>query len=254
MIRRRCRGFSRPSAIAASTAASITPSPRWRSSSPSRTRSGSHASAGTVPGSIRPRVTGATDLAAVHLPVGGQVKGPPGMSRYGGTHARAGTGSEHEPGTPPPALCQARSPGRPSRYPAAAARAYWPRSRRPSPQRRPPGQGNRPALPPRRVSRDHGTGCRQRPGRADRSYLHRPIPRVRPPGPDRWDCDLAFRPARHRTGLFRRDRPARRRRRRRPPVRGQCPHPRTPGNPARSRTAAGPVHRATVHASSAPGS
>ena len=49
MIRRRCRGFSRPSAIAASTAASITPSPRWRSSSPSRTRSGSHASASTVP-------------------------------------------------------------------------------------------------------------------------------------------------------------------------------------------------------------
>ena len=47
--RRRCRGFSRPSAAAASTAASITPSPRCRSSSPSRTRSGSHASASTVP-------------------------------------------------------------------------------------------------------------------------------------------------------------------------------------------------------------
>ena len=66
--------------------------------------------------------------------------------------------------------------------------------------------------------------------------------------------NLAFWPARHRTGLLRRDRPARRRRRRRPPVREQCPHPRTPGNPARSRTAAGPVHRATVHASSATGS
>ena len=49
MIRRRCRGFSRPAAIASPTAASITPSPRWRSSSPSRTRSGSHASASTVP-------------------------------------------------------------------------------------------------------------------------------------------------------------------------------------------------------------
>ena len=49
MIRRRCRGFSLPAAIAASTAASITPSPRWRSSSPSRTRSGSHPSASTVP-------------------------------------------------------------------------------------------------------------------------------------------------------------------------------------------------------------
>ena len=49
MIRRRCRSFSRPSAIAAPTAASIIPSPRWRSSSPSRTRSGSHASASTVP-------------------------------------------------------------------------------------------------------------------------------------------------------------------------------------------------------------
>ena len=49
MILRRCRGFSRPAATAASTAASITPSPRWASSSPSRTRSGSHASASTVP-------------------------------------------------------------------------------------------------------------------------------------------------------------------------------------------------------------
>ena len=49
MIRRRCRGFSRPAATASSTAASITPSPRCRSSSPSRTRSGSHASARTVP-------------------------------------------------------------------------------------------------------------------------------------------------------------------------------------------------------------
>ena len=49
MIRRRCRGFSRPCASAASTMASITPSPRCGSSSPSRTRSGSHASASTVP-------------------------------------------------------------------------------------------------------------------------------------------------------------------------------------------------------------
>ena len=49
MIRRRCRGLSRPCATAASTAASIAPSPRWASSSPSRTRSGSHASASTVP-------------------------------------------------------------------------------------------------------------------------------------------------------------------------------------------------------------
>jgi len=42
-------GQRRPFAISASTAASITPSPRWRSSSPRRTRSGSHASASTVP-------------------------------------------------------------------------------------------------------------------------------------------------------------------------------------------------------------
>ena len=49
MIRRRCRGFSRPRAVTSSTRASITPSPRCRSISPSRTRSGSHASASTVP-------------------------------------------------------------------------------------------------------------------------------------------------------------------------------------------------------------
>ena len=49
MIRRRCRFLSRPFAIAASAIASITPSPRCRSSSPSRTRSGSQASASTVP-------------------------------------------------------------------------------------------------------------------------------------------------------------------------------------------------------------
>src|SRR5271166_4120731 len=46
---RRCRGFSRPFSTAASAIASITPSPRCRSSSPSRTRSGSHAPASTVP-------------------------------------------------------------------------------------------------------------------------------------------------------------------------------------------------------------
>ena len=49
MIRRRCRLLSRPSSSAASTIASMTPSPRWRSSSPSRTKSGSHPSASTVP-------------------------------------------------------------------------------------------------------------------------------------------------------------------------------------------------------------
>jgi hypothetical protein len=49
MIRRRCRFFRRPFSSAASTIASISPSPRCRSSSPSRTRSGSHASARTVP-------------------------------------------------------------------------------------------------------------------------------------------------------------------------------------------------------------
>jgi hypothetical protein len=47
MIRRRRRGFSRPVAIAASTAAPAASSPRCLSSSPSRTRSGSHAPAGT---------------------------------------------------------------------------------------------------------------------------------------------------------------------------------------------------------------
>ena len=49
MIRRRSRLLSRPFSSAASTITSITPSPRWRSSSPSRTRSGSHASASTLP-------------------------------------------------------------------------------------------------------------------------------------------------------------------------------------------------------------
>ena len=99
---------------------------------------------------------------------------------------------------------------------------------------------------PRRLSRDHGTGCRQQPGRADRSHLHRQLPRVRPPSPDRRHCNLAFWPARHRTGLLRRDRPARRRRRRRLPVRGQCPHPRTPGNRRplpNCRRARAPCHR-----------
>ena len=49
MIRRRCRLFSRPFSNPASTIASITPSPRWRSSSPSRTKSGSQPSASTLP-------------------------------------------------------------------------------------------------------------------------------------------------------------------------------------------------------------
>ena len=49
MIRRRCRGFSRPARTAWSAAASITPSPRWAASPPSRTTSGSHASASTDP-------------------------------------------------------------------------------------------------------------------------------------------------------------------------------------------------------------
>ena len=49
MIRRRCRRFSRPCCSAAATISSITPSPRWRSSSPSRTKSGSHPSALIVP-------------------------------------------------------------------------------------------------------------------------------------------------------------------------------------------------------------
>ena len=49
MIRRRCRFLSRPCSSAAATISSITPSPRWRSSSPSRTKSGSHPSARTLP-------------------------------------------------------------------------------------------------------------------------------------------------------------------------------------------------------------
>ena len=49
MIRRRCRFFSRPCSSAAVTISSITPSPRWRSSSPSRTKSGSHPPARTLP-------------------------------------------------------------------------------------------------------------------------------------------------------------------------------------------------------------
>ena len=48
MIRRRFRLLSRPFAIAAPATASITPSPRCRSSSPSRTKSGSHPPASTL--------------------------------------------------------------------------------------------------------------------------------------------------------------------------------------------------------------
>ena len=47
--RRRSRRFSRPFSKAASTMASITPSPRWRSNSPSRTKSGSQPPAGILP-------------------------------------------------------------------------------------------------------------------------------------------------------------------------------------------------------------
>ena len=49
MIRRRPRFLSRPASSVAATMASITPSPRWRSSSPSRARSGSHPPARTLP-------------------------------------------------------------------------------------------------------------------------------------------------------------------------------------------------------------
>src|ERR1039457_6334071 len=49
MIRRRSRFRSRPCASAAATISSITPSPRCRSSSPSRTKSGSQPSAATLP-------------------------------------------------------------------------------------------------------------------------------------------------------------------------------------------------------------
>src|SRR5262249_49612056 len=51
--------FSRPCCSATSAIASITPSPRWRSSSPSRTKSGSHPSALTVP-SLRSRAGAVT--------------------------------------------------------------------------------------------------------------------------------------------------------------------------------------------------
>jgi MFS family permease len=77
------------------------------------------------------------------------------------------------------------------------------------------------AREPGRLPRDHGPGCGQQPGRADRRDLHRQLPRVRPPSPDRWRGDLASWPARHRAGLFRRDRAARRGRRGRRGVRGQ---------------------------------
>ncbi len=49
MIRRRCRCLSRPCSSAAAVISSITPSPRCRSSSPSRTKSGSHPPASTEP-------------------------------------------------------------------------------------------------------------------------------------------------------------------------------------------------------------
>jgi hypothetical protein len=49
MIRRRCRCRIRPCSTAAATISSIIPSPRWRSSSPSRTKSGSQPSARTLP-------------------------------------------------------------------------------------------------------------------------------------------------------------------------------------------------------------
>jgi hypothetical protein len=49
MIRRRVRFLSRPASSVASTMVSITPSPRWRSSSPSRAKSGSHPPASTDP-------------------------------------------------------------------------------------------------------------------------------------------------------------------------------------------------------------
>jgi hypothetical protein len=49
MIRRRSRFLSRPASSAAPAMASITPSPRWRSSSPSRAKSGSHPPASTDP-------------------------------------------------------------------------------------------------------------------------------------------------------------------------------------------------------------
>ena len=49
MIRRRSRFRSRPCASAAATISSITPSPRCRSSSPSRTKSGSQPPAATLP-------------------------------------------------------------------------------------------------------------------------------------------------------------------------------------------------------------
>src|SRR5215470_7737674 len=65
MIRRRCRRFSRPCSSAASAIASITPSPRWRSSSPSRTKSGSHPSALTVP-SLRSRAGAGHHRVAEH--------------------------------------------------------------------------------------------------------------------------------------------------------------------------------------------
>jgi hypothetical protein len=49
MIRRRWGFLSRPCSSAAATISSITPSPRWRSSTPSRTKSGSQPSARTLP-------------------------------------------------------------------------------------------------------------------------------------------------------------------------------------------------------------
>ena len=56
MIRRRSGAGIRPSATAFADSASITPPPRWRSSSPSRAKSGSHPPARTAP----PRTTAGT--------------------------------------------------------------------------------------------------------------------------------------------------------------------------------------------------
>src|SRR5258708_6374452 len=106
MIRRRRRGFSRPFAIAASTAASITPSPRWRSSSPRRTRSGSHASASTVPsrrtaaGAVttgRPNTASSPAAGAASPPA---VAVPPRTRGPDAPSTTAPAGAPSYPGTP----------------------------------------------------------------------------------------------------------------------------------------------------------
>ena len=102
--RLRCCTGSRPPAVAAATSSSITPSPRWRSSSPSHTKSGSQPPASTLP----PRITAGT------VTTGWQnITGVPGSAS-----APAGT-APRSPASPTARAC--RSTARTAIIPADSA-------------------------------------------------------------------------------------------------------------------------------------